>query len=68
MCERIGKYMRTILAANDGQPGFFAQKQSLVSLNRGFIEDTEDTIRFEEVPIISPNGDTLVSKMDFEVL
>jgi len=36
-------------------------------LNRGFIADTEDTIKFEEVPIISPNGDTLVSKMDFEV-
>ncbi|CAD8089388.1 unnamed protein product [Paramecium primaurelia] len=62
-----GKYMRTMLQSNENQPGYFAQKQSLVSMNRGQIVETENTIKFEEVPIISPNNDILAQKMTFEI-
>lgn len=41
-------------------------KKSLVNLSKGEILDS-DSIRFEDVPIISPNGDVLVEKINFEV-
>lgn len=36
-------------------------------MNKGQIIETENTIKFEDIPIISPNNDILANKMSFEV-
>lgn len=36
-------------------------------MNTGTIVETEDYIKFTNVPLTSPNGDVLVKSMNFEV-
>lgn len=40
---------------------------SINNMNKGKLEYSEDFIEFEHVPIISPNGDSLVKEMNFKV-
>ncbi|KAL9951353.1 hypothetical protein ACROYT_G044004 [Oculina patagonica] len=64
-----GKYQRTMIssqskgddAAQDKIP-----KDSLVP-NQGEIVETDHLIRFEHVPLVTPNGDLLVNDLSFEV-
>jgi len=59
-----GKYVRG--QVNASQSDKKDQKESLIEMNRGkFIESKN--IRFEEVPIFTPNGDCLVEKMNIEI-
>lgn len=60
----VGKYKRSMVKTTDQEGG----KEAL-PLDTGahgeFIES--DIIRFERVPILSPNGDVLVPEMTFEI-
>ena len=42
------------------------KKESIISLSKGEVIES-DVIKFEEVPIVSPNGDVLVEKISFEI-
>jgi ATP-binding cassette subfamily D (ALD) protein 3 len=44
-----------------------AEKQQIIALDKGKIVCTEDVIEFDKVPIVSPNGDTLVESMNFKI-
>jgi len=62
-----GKYERIMIADGKQAGSVIAdKKESIISLSKGEIIESE-TIRFEEVPIVSPNGDTLVEKISFEI-
>ncbi len=52
-----GKYKKALVAT--ANPTFLAQK-------RGIVQES-DAIEFKNVPIISPNGDTLVRSLTFKV-
>jgi ATP-binding cassette subfamily D (ALD) long-chain fatty acid import protein len=39
----------------------------IVLQNRGQVVESEDDIIFDQVPIISPNGDVLVKSLSFHV-
>ena len=61
-----GKFRRTqVTATQDG-----TATQEVLKLNdmtnKGKII-VSDNMRFEDVPILSPNGDILVEKMNFEI-
>ena len=43
-----------------------ANKESLNDINKGEIIESKN-IRFEDVPIFTPNGDCLIEKMNIEV-
>ncbi len=53
----IGKYRKELVSSAD--PNFLASK-------RGILEESA-AIEFKNVPIISPNGDTLVKSLTFKV-
>jgi ATP-binding cassette subfamily D (ALD) long-chain fatty acid import protein len=56
-----GEYHRAMFKeAHEGNQSFIS------TLSRGSI-CSSDYIKFEDVPIISPNGDILVEKLSFEV-
>jgi ATP-binding cassette subfamily D (ALD) protein 3 len=63
---RSGKFRRTQVTATQDGTG----KQEILKLNdmtnQGRIVVSEN-LRFEDVPILSPNGDILVEKMNFEI-
>ena len=42
------------------------KKKSIVNLSKGEVFES-DVIRFEEIPIVSPNGEVLVEKISFEI-
>ena len=49
--------------------GFTDQRRPSVPLvpGSGEIVETDHVIRFEGVPLVTPNGDVLIRSMDFEV-
>ena len=55
------QFVRTQVAGKE------AITDSLVKMNKGKLEHTEDFIEFDHVPIISPNGDVLVKEVHFKV-
>ena len=60
-----GRYTRTMVTAPltdaDGEP-----TRALVA-NSGKVTYQDHIIRFDNVPLVTPNGDLLVSSLDFEV-
>ncbi|XP_050532034.1 ATP-binding cassette sub-family D member 3 [Daktulosphaira vitifoliae] len=56
-----GKYVRTMLTNND-----MSNKRSLVP-NSGKIVTKDNIIKFEKVPLVTPNGDILIDELSFEV-
>lgn len=64
----LGKYQRIMLAdsKDKSENEIHKMKPSTVSLQQGVVVESESII-FEDVPIVSPNGDTLSSNMSFEV-
>ena len=60
------KFQRTQVSANDD--GTFKEKELTLDkwVNKGTLTQS-DSLKFEEVPILSPTGDILVEKMSFEI-
>lgn len=67
-----GKYQRTMINQSSPQAEGDSERQdkiprsSLVP-NQGEIVETDHLIRFEHVPLVTPNGDILVNDLSFEV-
>ncbi|CAD8074471.1 unnamed protein product [Paramecium sonneborni] len=64
-----GYYRRTQVQGEKetGQLQVDQQKHQTIQLDKGQIIQTEDIIEFDNVPIISPNGDTLIKGMSFKI-
>lgn len=63
---KSGKFKRTqVMVGEDGQTTQESLKLNDMS-NKGNIIPSEN-IQFENVPILSPNGDILIEKMNFEI-
>lgn len=63
-----GQFMRTQVTAGETQGADVKTESKLLDMNQGadcIIES--ENIKFEDVPIISPNGDILIEKMNFEI-
>lgn len=52
---------------NQSKDAIEGGKRSQIKLSQGEIVES-DSIKFDDVPIISPNGDVLVEKINFEVI
>eukprot|EP00331_Platyophrya_macrostoma_P025673 CAMPEP_0176441468 /NCGR_PEP_ID=MMETSP0127-20121128/21214_1 /TAXON_ID=938130 /ORGANISM="Platyophrya macrostoma, Strain WH" /LENGTH=645 /DNA_ID=CAMNT_0017826249 /DNA_START=246 /DNA_END=2183 /DNA_ORIENTATION=- len=59
-----GQYQRVLVNQGNDRPD--SQKPSTVKMNQGELKES-DSIIFDEVPIVSPNGDVLVKSMSFEI-
>lgn len=59
------KFRRT--QVTDGKDGSFAEEFKLMDGRNGGKIIISDSLKFEDVPILSPNGDVLVEKMNFEI-
>lgn len=57
-----GKYVRTMLTDN------VLLKEKKLSPNSGRIITKDNVIKFDKVPLITPNGDILVEELSFEVM
>lgn len=57
-----GKYVRTMLTDNT------ALKEKKLSPNSGRIITKDNVIKFDKIPLITPNGDILVEELSFEVV
>ena len=55
-----GKYQRTMLQQKEGETPLVPGSGRIISQDR--------VIRFEGVPLVTPNGDCLVRSLDFEVM
>lgn len=63
-----GKFMRTQVTANETQGGDVKTESKMLDMYQGADKLVKsENIRFEDVPIISPNGDILIEKMSFEI-
>lgn len=63
-----GKFMRTQVTANETQGGDVKTESKMLDMYQGSDRLVKsENIRFEDVPIISPNGDILIEKMSFEI-
>ena len=62
--RNTGKYDR--IQVNQEKNASDSNKKTGASLSRGDYVKSE-SIKFEDVPIVSPNGDILVEKISFEV-
>jgi len=65
-----GVYKRTMIG--NGQDGSFTSNSPLIgSANfrpgAGHILHKDNLIKFDKVPLVTPNGDVLIESMDFEV-
>ena len=58
-----GQFVRTQVSGKEDE----AKLNSINSMNKGKVEHTEDYIEFENVPLVSPNGDVLADNMSFKV-
>jgi len=63
-----GRYERTMIQTNESESknGVFIQKQNLVP-GSGKVIIQNNVIRFDKVPLVTPNGDVLVNELSFEV-
>eukprot|EP00013_Stygamoeba_regulata_P017795 CAMPEP_0177681076 /NCGR_PEP_ID=MMETSP0447-20121125/30517_1 /TAXON_ID=0 /ORGANISM="Stygamoeba regulata, Strain BSH-02190019" /LENGTH=664 /DNA_ID=CAMNT_0019190457 /DNA_START=164 /DNA_END=2158 /DNA_ORIENTATION=+ len=63
------RYERTVVhQADDPSTGAVAgQAQSMVLTPKGVTYEATDLIRFENVPLITPNGDRLIESLNLEV-
>jgi ATP-binding cassette subfamily D (ALD) protein 3 len=59
-----GKFVRTQISG--GTSGAL-KLDSINEMNLGKLIETDDFIRFTDVPIVSPTGDTFIKTMSFEV-
>ena len=66
-----GQFVRTQIVKDDGDPYGHGHKVSQLdninSISKGRVIETDEHIKFDKVPIVSPNGDILVESIDFEV-
>lgn len=62
-----GKYTRTMVADSKTPSATTGESVSVAQM-RGELVHADDVIRFEDVPLKTPNNDTLVEKLNFEVI
>ncbi|XP_073227312.1 ATP-binding cassette sub-family D member 3-like [Porites lutea] len=64
-----GKYQRTMVSSQSKGENAKQEKTSKEYLdsNQGEIVETDHLIRFENVPLVTPNGDVLIDDLSFEV-
>lgn len=55
-----GKYERTMVSNSSSADGE-------IGVGRGIIAFQDNIIRFDQVPLVTPNGDILVKELTFEV-
>jgi ATP-binding cassette subfamily D (ALD) protein 3 len=61
-----GKYRRSVVKGEEGKEGVVEEmKLNDYSDQTNILKS--DNVRFEDIPIISPNGDVMVEKMSFEI-
>lgn len=58
-----GLYQRTMVENRNGGDGL----SSLLRPGKGTVVNEDNVIRFEHVPLVTPNGDVLVKELNFEV-
>lgn len=69
---KAGNYQKKLVSSADVEENAKSESQRSMGLNiivlqgRGQIIEAEE-IRFDQVPLISPNGDVLVKSMSFNV-
>lgn len=61
-----GKYVRGQVNSSQNDKNAQKEKESLNDMNKGKIIESKN-IKFEDVPIFTPNGDCLIEKMNIEI-
>lgn len=61
-----GKFERTIISMDTNSQNEVHVTQNLKNMEKGMIQYA-DFIKFEDVPITTPNGDNLISSLNLEV-
>lgn len=62
-----GQYQRTMVAADDKAKASNNNNSSALKPSSGKIIYADRIIKFEHVPLVTPNGDVLISDLSFEV-
>ncbi|KRX10502.1 P-loop containing nucleoside triphosphate hydrolase [Pseudocohnilembus persalinus] len=62
-----GKYQRQLVGEVVTEFGYRKGQTQTVCMGKEKIYTTENSIKFDEIPIITPSGDYLVQKISFEV-
>ena len=62
-----GKYKRVMVSQNETDPSQVNHDATVASVRGGAQIIKSENIQFKDVPILSPNGDVLVEKMNFEI-
>ena len=64
-----GNYTRTMVNNTDGKHAAQPLLSPEISLStaRGTVIEADNLIKFEKVPLMTPNGDMLVKELTFEV-
>ena len=63
-----GKYKRTMVTQS-GETGAIKEEGLKLNemTNKGTVKGGTESMKFEDVPILTPNGDVLIPKMNFEI-
>jgi len=61
-----GKYVRGQVNNSQNDKNAQKEKESLNDMNKGTVIESKN-IKFEDVPIFTPNGDCLIEKMNIEI-
>ena len=61
-----GKFRRTQITTLENEETKESEMKLIDMTNQGDIV-TSSNMKFEDVPIVSPNGDILIAKMNFEI-
>uniref|UniRef100_A0A1I7XP26 ABC transporter domain-containing protein n=1 Tax=Heterorhabditis bacteriophora TaxID=37862 RepID=A0A1I7XP26_HETBA len=61
-----GKYVRTMVSEKNSEDQFSLMNRNLIP-GFGELVIQDNVIRFEKVPLVTPNGDVLIDSLDLEV-
>ncbi|GIY94203.1 ATP-binding cassette sub-family D member 3 [Caerostris extrusa] len=62
-----GSYVRTMVGDSKDNPVTNVKSKTVLRPGSGVIINQDNIIKFDRVPLITPNGDVLVEEMSFEV-
>ncbi|BFZ00189.1 hypothetical protein BsWGS_03228 [Bradybaena similaris] len=62
-----GRYERTMVNVDNGKASMSNQKQLVLKPGSGNIIIKDYIIKFDKVPLVTPNGDVLIEELSFEV-
>jgi ATP-binding cassette subfamily D (ALD) protein 3 len=66
MLTLSGYYVRGQVNKSQSQP-IMKRKASFMEMNNGEIIESQNSIKFENVPIYTPNGDLLIAQINLEL-